>query len=64
MVLVAAPYALGLDDAAAYALWAVGPVLGMVLLAPGATRQLGTGLVASALTLPLLLLALVLLGEV
>lgn len=63
VVLVAVPYVLGVDGAAPYvALSLLGPVLGLVLLvAAGPLRQLGTGLIASALTYPLGLLGLVVL---
>lgn len=65
VLLVAAPYALGVADSAAWVAWVAGPVLGLLLLfVPGTARHLGTGLVASALTLPLLLLALLSVGAV
>lgn len=59
VLLVAAPYAFtAVDERAAWAAWVAGPVVGLLLLAvPGKARQLGSGLVASALTFPLLLLA-------
>ncbi|ROR93044.1 hypothetical protein [Nocardioides aurantiacus] len=56
------PYALGLSDTAAWVAWVAGPALGLLLFLPGTARHLGTGLVASALTLPLLLLALLVVG--
>jgi len=60
ILLVALPFAFDSVGApAAWAAWVGGPVLGLVLLlVPGRVRQLGIGLVASALTFPLLLLAL------
>lgn len=60
ILLVALPYAVAsVDGPAAWAAWVVGPVVGLVLLlVPGPARQLGIGLVASALTFPLLLAAL------
>ena len=54
VLLVALPFVLGWAEGPAA--WVTGPVVGLVLLVvPGGTRHRGTGLVASALTLPLLL---------
>ena len=60
ILLVALPFAVGsIDTPVAWAAWVGGPVVGLVLLlVPGRVRQLGIGLVASALTFPLVLLAL------
>lgn len=64
IALVALPYALGWGEGGATMIaWVAGPITGLVLLlVPGPTRHLATGLVASALTLPLLLLGVLLLG--
>ena len=60
ILLVALPFATGsIDLPLAWVAWVAGPVVGLALLVvPGHARQLGIGLVASALTFPLLLLAL------
>ncbi|GAB3655830.1 hypothetical protein GCM10027596_09280 [Nocardioides korecus] len=60
ILLVALPFAVGgMAAPAAFTFWLGGPVVGLGLLTfPGRARQLGIGLVASALTFPLLLLAL------
>lgn len=60
VVLVAVPFAFtSVDTGVAWAAWVAGPVVGLLLLVvPGRARQLGIGLVASALTFPLLLMAL------
>ena len=63
VVAASAPYALGVQEPLAWVLAGAAPAVGLVLLlVPVRARHLGTGLVASALTLPLLLLALLVVG--
>ncbi|WP_156384345.1 hypothetical protein [Marmoricola sp. Leaf446] len=65
VVAASAPYALGVQEPLAWVLVGSAPLVGVLLvLLPGRARHLGTGLVASALTLPLLLLALLVVGAV
>lgn len=60
LVLAATPVVLGLEAGWWVVLLLVGPVVGLVLLlVPGTARQVGIGLVASALTYPAALLAVV-----
>lgn len=63
VVLALAPYSFGVFSAAGWAVALGGPVVGLaLLLVAGPARHVGTGLVASALTLPLLFLALLVVG--
>ena len=59
VLLAVMPYALGVRElSTVVAVWCAVPLVGVLLLVPSRTRQLGTGLVASALTVPLTVAAL------